>query len=176
MEEEHKVSQLWQEGAFSPRVLLESGKKGDGAKNMDQVHANVEGDDDEEEGENIFVQNKKSVVDKNYLLLNNQSTVNEVANASLLKNIKKVDKPIIVHCNAGSMRTNLVGEHGKMTLHHNPNSIADVLSLKSVATRHRETYDSHDRGGVFQVYTPFGVVEFKPSEQGRHYLDMSENG
>ena len=51
-----------------------------------------------------------------------------------------------------------------MTVHHNPKSIANVLSLKSVALRHHTTYDSKHRGGVFKVYTPGGVVEFKPSE------------
>jgi hypothetical protein len=113
------------------------------------------------------------VVNQNYLLLNNQSTVNQVANVSLLKNIRKLDKPIIVHCNAGSTKANLVGEIRKMTVHHNPNSIANMLSLKSVAARHCMTYDS---GRVFQVHTPGGVVEFKPSKQCLHYLDMSENG
>ena len=56
-----------------------------------------------------------------------------------------------MHCNAGSTETELIGELGNMTVYHNPNSIANVLSLKSVASKHRVTYDSHDCGGVFQV-------------------------
>ncbi len=71
MEEEHKVSQLWQEGTFSLGVCAKSSDKGDRAKNKDQVHANVEGGNDEDEGENIFVQNKKLAINQNYLLLNN---------------------------------------------------------------------------------------------------------
>jgi hypothetical protein len=89
------------------------------------------------------------VVNENYLLLDNQSTVNQVANPNLLKNIRKGEKPIIVHCNAGSTKTDLIGELGRMTVHHNPRSIANVLSLKSVMARHRMTYDSKDHGGVF---------------------------
>jgi hypothetical protein len=151
MEEEHKMSQLGQEGAFSlAECCAKSGKKGDGAKIKDQVHANMEGDDGENKGENIFIQNKKLVVNKNYMLLDNQSTVNQVANASLLKNIRKLGKPIVVQCNAGSTRTDLVGELRKMAMHHNPNSIANMLSLKSVAVRHHVTYDSHDCGGYFK--------------------------
>ncbi len=61
-------------------------------------------------------------------------------------------------------------------MHHNPRSIANVLSLKSVVASHRMTYDSEDRGGVFQVHTPNGVVEIKPSERGLHYLDMAGHG
>ncbi len=101
--------------------------------------------------------------------------MNQVTNTNLLKNIRKGEKPIIVHCKAGSTKTNLIGELGRMTVHHNPSSIANVLSLKSVAARHCMAYNSKDRGGVFQVYTPNGVVEFKPSKCGLHYLDMAEH-
>jgi hypothetical protein len=145
-----------------------------------QVHANVDKDDDDDDRKNLFVQHKKSkkgVVDKNYLLLNNnQSTLNDVAYPSLLKNIRKGEKPIILHCNAGSTKTNLIRELGWMTVHHNPRSITNVLSLKSLAARHRVTYNSEDHGGVFQVHTQDVAVEFKPSEQGLHYLDMAEHG
>ncbi len=64
-------------------------KSKDSNKN-EQMHANMEESDEEDEDENLFVQQKKSgkgVVDKNYLLLDNQSTVNQVANPDLLKNI-----------------------------------------------------------------------------------------
>ncbi len=92
-----------------------------------------------------------------------------------MKNIRKGEKPIIVHCNAGSTQTNLIRELGRMTVHHNPRSIANVLSLKSVLARHGMTYNSKDCGGVFQVHTPNGIVEFKPSKHGLHYLDMAEH-
>jgi hypothetical protein len=66
--------------------------KGDGEKPKSQennhVHANVDEDNDDEDGEILFVQHmkpKKGVVEENYLLLNNQSTVNQVANPNLLK-------------------------------------------------------------------------------------------
>ncbi len=85
--------------------------KGDGEKpksnENNQVHANVDKDNDNDNGENLFIQHKKSkkgVVNKNYLLLDNQSTVNQVAIPNLLKNIRKSKKPIIVHCNVGSTK------------------------------------------------------------------------
>jgi hypothetical protein len=36
------------------------------------------------------------------------------------------------------------------------------------------TYDSWDCGRVFQVHTPGGVVEFKSSPRGLHYLDVTD--
>ncbi len=57
----------------------------------------------------------------------------------------------------------LEGELGRMTVHQNPNSITNVLLLKSVVEKHRVTNDSWDCGGVFMVHTPNGVVELKPN-------------
>ncbi len=62
-----------------------------------------------------------------------------------------------------------------MTVKHNPRSIANVLSLHQAKYCHRMTYDSWDRGGVFQVHTQDGIVEFKPCERGLHYHDVSND-
>ncbi len=128
-------------------------------KNVDQVHANID--------------RSKRLANKNFLLLDNQSTVNQIANPNLLKSIRKSSKPITVHCNAGVTTTDLKGELGEMTVHQNPNSIADMLTLKSVAQKHRVTYNNWDHGGAFKVHTQNGVVEFKPSKRGLHYVDVS---
>ncbi len=98
---------------------------------LDQVHVNVEEEDsDEDKEENLLVQHKtKGVVNKNYLLLDSQSTANQIVNPDLLTNIRKSQKQIVVHCNAGKTKTDLEGKLGDMTVHHNPKSIANVLSL-----------------------------------------------
>ncbi len=62
-----------------------------------------------------------------------------------------------------------------MTIKHNPRSIANVLSLNQAEDCHRVTYDSWDRGGVFQVHTQDGIVEFKLCERGLHYHDVSDD-
>ena len=157
-------------------------KKSGGSSN-EQIHANIEesnqGDkDDLDQGENIFVQSQmKGVVNRNFfVLLDNQSTVDQVANPGLLSNIRKSAKPITVHCNSGSTYTNMEGDLGTWTVKHNLISVANVLSLKSAKERNkRVTYDSWDRGRVFKVHTHSGaVVEFKPSEKGLHYLDVTK--
>jgi hypothetical protein len=85
-----KCHNCGKKGHLVQECCSKSSKIGDGAKNKDQRHANVEGDVDEDEGDNIFVQNKKLVVNQNYLLLDIPSTLNQIANASLLKNIRKL--------------------------------------------------------------------------------------
>ncbi len=61
-------------------------------------------------------------------------------------------------------------------VHHNPNSIANVLSLHLVKQKHHITCNSWDPDGVFSIHTPKDVVEFKPSKQGLHYVDVSVEG
>ncbi len=124
-------------------------------KGGEQVHANIE--DDPNEGENIFMQARaKGVVNKNFLLLDNKSTVNQIANPSLLKNIWRLNKPITVHCNAGFTTMDLEGELGRMTVHHNPNSIANVLSLKSVVEIQSNVQQLGLRGCVYGAYSKWG--------------------
>ena len=146
-------------------------------KNKEQIHANIVEEEDPDAGENIFAQQKsRGMMNENYLLLDNQSTVNQIVNPNMLKNIRKSSKPIKIHCNAGMSKTEFEGELGEMTVYHNPDGLANVLSLKSVAEKHRVTYDSWDRDGVFKVHTKNGVVEFKPTERGLHYVAMSVEG
>jgi len=57
---------------------------------------------------------------------------------------------------------------------HSPYGIANVLPLNGAKQRHRVTYDSEDLGGVFQVHTNQGILEFKPSARGLHYHDVSD--
>ncbi len=136
---------------------------------QDQMNATIEGEavvDEEntDNGENIFVQKKNGgVVDRNWVLLDSQSTVDQVSNPAMLTNIRKAKNPSKIHSNAGSTCSVLEGNFGSITVRHSPYGIANVLLLNGAKQHHRVTYDSKDCGGVFQVQTNEGIVEFKPS-------------
>ncbi len=69
---------------------------------------------DLDEGEIIFVQNggTRGGVNWSYVLLHNQSTVNQIANPSLLANIRTTKNLITIHFNNGSSYMNLEGDLG----------------------------------------------------------------
>jgi hypothetical protein len=100
------------------------------AGNEEQLHANANiqeygpNEDDTDQGKNTFVQKRERVVvNKNWLLLDSQSTADQVANQALLKNIRKLASMVIVHCNAESTSTKMEGDLGSVTDKHNPHSI-----------------------------------------------------
>jgi hypothetical protein len=144
---------------------------------QDQMHATIEeeevmDEEDTDDREDIFVQKKEGGgVDRNWVLLDSQSTVDQGSNPEMLTNIRKAKNPSKIHCNAGSTCSVLEGNCGSITVKHSPYGIANVLYLNGAKQRHRVTYDSEDHGGVF---TDKGIVEFKPSAQGLHYHDVAD--
>jgi hypothetical protein len=136
---------------------------------QDQMHTTIKeeavaDEEDTDDGENIFVQKKEGgVVNRNWVLLDSQSTVDQVSNPVVLTNIRKAKNPSKIHCNAGSTCSVLEGNLGSITVKHSPYGIANVLSLNGAKQHHRVTYDSEDRWGEFQEHTNEGIVEFKPS-------------
>ena len=143
-----------------------------------QVHAMISdvstdpNDDDSYEEGTIFAQNT-DVIEPTTILLDNQSTINQFANKKLLTDIGPADRPVRVHSNAGSTITRLQGNFGDIKVYYDEDGIANVLSLKAIAARHLVTYNSRDRGGVFIVHTPTGIIEFAPTEAGLHVLDLN---
>jgi hypothetical protein len=78
------------------------------------------------------------------VLLNSQSTADQVAYSGMLTNIRKAKNLVTIHCNADSTYSTLEGEFGNVTVKHDPHSIANVLLLYEAKQHHRVTYDSKD--------------------------------
>ena len=112
----------------------------------------VADEEDTNNGENIFVQKKEGgVIDRNWVLLDSQSTIDQVSNPAMLTNIRKAKIPSKIHCNARSTCSMLEGNFGSITVKHRPYGIANVLLLNGAKQRHQVTYDSKDHWGVFQA-------------------------
>ena len=93
-----------------------------------------------------------------WILLDNQSTVDVFQNAELLRNIRVHTSKMDIHCNAGIISTQLIGDlHGYGTVWYNPKGIANILSLACVKEHgYRVTFDS-SQGNAFHVHKPDGT-------------------
>jgi hypothetical protein len=72
------------------------------------------------------------------------------------------------------MDTTQEADFGDTPVYFDSRGIANVLSLYQLGRKFQVTYDSKDRGGVFKVFTPAGVVEFSPTPTGLHVLNLKE--
>jgi hypothetical protein len=71
----------------------------------------------------------KQTINKDFVLLDSQSTVNLFSNPSHVKNIRPADTPIRVHCNKGTMVTNKQADFCDNHVYFDANRIANMLSL-----------------------------------------------
>jgi hypothetical protein len=105
-------------------------------------------------------------INKDFVLLDSQSTVNLFSNPQHVTNIRPADTPIRIHCNKGTMvTTEQQANFGNNCVYFDANRIANVFSLFTLAKKYWITYNSHDHDGVFWVFTSKGVVEFEPTER-----------
>ena len=125
-------------------------------------------------GETVLQSSVTSAVPNHWILLDNQSTVDVFQNAKLLRNIRKAESFMDIHCNAGVASTNLVGElPGYGTVWYHPKGIANILSLARVRERgYTITFDSHN-GNCFRVIKPDGSMRvFRQSGRGLYYMSV----
>ena len=111
-------------------------------------------------------------ISSDLLLLDSQSTVHLFSQPEHVANIRPAATPIRVHCNKGTLDTTQEADFGDTPVYFDARGIANVLSLYQLGQKFQVTYDSKDRGGVFKVFTPAGVVEFAPTKNGLHVLNL----
>jgi hypothetical protein len=130
----------------------------------------------EQQGTNLCTSESATQdIPANWMLLDNQSSIDLFCNAKLLTTIRRSDTRMNVRCNAGQRATNMVRDlPGYGTVWYDPNCIANILSLKRVADKYHVAFDSK-HGGSFIVTKPDGTVfEFKQSARGLYFLDTNK--
>ena len=109
-----------------------------------------------------------------WILLDNQSTVDVFTNCHLLKNICRSKTNMFIHCTTGVAKTNMIGDlPGYGTVWYHPDRIANILSLSKVKENYQVTFDS-DKNNQFIVYCADGTQRvFQQFSRGLYFLDTS---
>ena len=109
-----------------------------------------------------------------WIVLDNQSTVDVFTNRRLLKNIRRSKTNMLIHCTTGVAKTNLIGDlPGYGTVWYHPDRIANILSLSKVKEKYRVTFDS-DKNNQFIVHRADGTqLVCQQSSRGLYFLDTS---
>ena len=123
---------------------------------------------------NLLSQNKGKI-NANWVLLDSQSTMDLLFNASLLRNIRTVGESLNIYCNAGVTTTNMVGDldiYGTVWYHHQ--GIANILSLYRVTDIFHVEFDSRVNNN-FIVWRSNGLSRhFTPGPRRLYYCDMTK--
>jgi hypothetical protein len=80
---------------------------------------------------------------RNWVLLDTGSTVNVFCNLNMVKNIKKVEKSLLIHTNAGIFEAEYTAEFPwtNMKVWFDPNSVTNVLSMGMLQEKYQVWYD-----------------------------------
>jgi hypothetical protein len=122
----------------------------------------------------VFLNQPTGHVPCDWILLDNQLTVDGFYNKKLLRNIRQADSHMDIHCNVGVTSTNLIGDlPGYGPVWYHPNGIAKIISLARMKDQHRVTFDS-DNGNRFTIYQKDGSIrDFRESKKGLYCIDTS---
>lgn len=115
-----------------------------------------------------------SSIPSTWILLDNQSTIDVFCEASLLTNVHKVTDQMTIHCNAGQVHTNYVGNFGVYgDVWYCEDGIANILSFANMLRKgYSIAYNQCDN--TFQVEkssVPF--MTFHQSPSGLFYCDTA---
>eukprot|EP00957_Ditylum_brightwellii_P093535 7122365-Ditylum_brightwellii.AAC.1 len=115
------------------------------------------------------------IINKNWVLLDSQSTVNVFCNTKLLANIRKTNRSLEIYINGRTSSTGLIGDlTGFKTVWFQPDGIANILSLAIVQEGHHVLHDSQHGNSLMGKRKDVTVIKFKQLEQGLYCSVMGD--
>jgi len=110
---------------------------------------------------------KNSHINKEWILLDTQSTVSVFNNKQYLKNIRESKETPRAITNGGYQDSHQAGEFPNLgTVWYNPNSIANILSMKEVRRVCRVTRDTSIEPTLSVHHLDGSIMKFEEQESG----------
>ena len=124
----------------------------------------------------VIHNNTGQAVPLTWLLLDNQSMMDLIANPRMLLNIRRVqsEDAIRVHCNSGVKVVDRIGDlPGYGTVWYEPTVIANIMSMSRATKKSRVIFDS-EGGKFFMMVLLDREVKFQLSCNGLYYFDATD--
>ena len=130
------------------------------------------------DAEECLLAKSRHTLPPSWLLLDSCSTINMISDRSLLRDLHTADKPIPVHCNAGTVILTQKGTLGQFPepVWYNPDGIANILSLDAVRKHYRITMDTEDSDSIHVHHSDGSITTFHPSDGGIYHCSIPKTG
>ena len=115
------------------------------------------------------------VIEKDWLLLDNQANIDVFVNGDLLNNIRKADTSLTIHSTSGTSVTDLEGDFdGNGTVWYHPDGIANILSLSRVSKMPGMKVDYSQQEQKFTLTKPDGNMREFVLTKGLYVSKMTK--
>mgnify|MGYP002176679840 FL=1 len=111
---------------------------------------------------------------KNWITLDNGSTLSLFSNPQLVEDIRTTDKTLVLATNAGIKHSNqeaTVPGFGKV--YYDKDAIANIFGFSDLKKKHRITYDS-DKEDAFIVHMDDEIIKFECSPEGLYQYEVTK--
>jgi hypothetical protein len=106
------------------------------------------------------------VIEKDWLLFDNQANIDVFVNGDLLTSIRKADTSLTIHSTSGTTITDLEGDfEGYGTVWYHPDGIANILSLSRVDDAGDEGRLCPERAEVHVDEARWGSARVPPNQR-----------
>jgi hypothetical protein len=144
----------------------------------EQLHAQlgvVSVEDARSEPQSVYAFATRTLMLRNHLLLDNQSSVHIMCNPDFVNDIRESSQPMILKSNGGSLPINEVAnfEGFKRETWFLRNAMTNILSCSLVKSEYNITYD----GDAFIIHWAakgYSDMVFKPHKSGLHVYDLDD--
>ena len=98
-----------------------------------------------------------------WFLLNSKSTKDIITHKAMVLNIKKLERPISIHCNTGSRQVEYTSDlNGYGRVWYDPKAIEKILSLSRATRKYQVVFD-REAGNFFRMMLAGREVVFNVS-------------
>jgi hypothetical protein len=114
-----------------------------------------------------------NAIPKHWILLDSQSNMSVFNNKNIITNIRTSPQAICATTNGGIQTSTLIGDFRNLgTVWYNPDSIANILSLRDVRQKCKVTMDTSVENAMIVHRQDGSIMKFKEHLDGLYYFDI----
>ena len=112
-----------------------------------------------------------------WILLDSCSSANLISDRTLLHSVHQAARPLVVHCNAGTVTLTEQGYFGSYPepVWYNPSGLANIMSLNNISKYYQLTMDTMSDAAILLHKADGSSMRFIPSGNGLYHYALKDD-